>query len=100
METARRKLVTIVTEALIEKELLAALSRLGVTGYTITEARGRGHRGIRNAGWEHGSNIRIEIVCDQALAHVVSGHLKTHFYPFYAMILFLSDVEVLRPEKF
>lgn len=100
METTRRKLVTIVTEALIEKELLAALSRLGVTGYTITEARGRGHRGIRNAGWEHGSNIRIEIVCDQSVAHVISTHLKTHFYPFYAMILFLSDVEVLRPEKF
>jgi nitrogen regulatory protein PII len=100
METARRKLVTVVTEALIEKELLAALEKLGVTGYTITEARGKGHRGVRDAGWEHGRNIRVEIVCEDAVARRVAAHLKEHFYPDYAMVMFISEVEVLRPEKF
>lgn len=100
METARRKLVTVVTEALIEKELLAALEKLGVTGYTITEARGKGHRGVRDAGWEHGSNVRVEIICEESVARAVAAHLKEHFYPDYAMVMFISEVEVLRPEKF
>lgn len=100
MQPSPRKLVTIVTEATIEKELLAALDALGATGYTVTDARGRGHRGVRASGWEFGANVRIEVVCDARTANAIADHLREHYYPHYAMILFLSDVEVLRPEKF
>lgn len=99
-DVSARKLVTVVTEAVIEKDLLSALDRLGVSGYTITEARGRGHRGIRNAGWEHGTNVRVEVVCEEGTARAIAAYLKEHFYPNYAMILYISDIEVLRPEKF
>ena len=30
----------------------------------------------------------------------IAAYLQEHYYADYAMILFLSDVEVLRPEKF
>ncbi|GIX46020.1 MAG: hypothetical protein KatS3mg131_0231 [Candidatus Tectimicrobiota bacterium] len=100
MQTFSRKLVTIITEAVLEKELIATLEKLGVSGYTITEARGKGHRGVRNTGWEHGANIRVEVVCADPLARTIASHLKEHYYDNYAMILFMSDVEVLRPEKF
>lgn len=95
-----RKLVTIITEAVIEKELIAALVKLGVSGYTITDTRGKGHRGARDAGWEHGANIRVEIICKDSLAQTIADHLREHYYRNYAMILFVSDVDVLRPEKF
>jgi nitrogen regulatory protein PII len=61
-----RKLITVVTEAGLERQLTRDLETLGASGYTITDARGRGTRGVRRSGWENESNIRIEIVCDDA----------------------------------
>jgi nitrogen regulatory protein PII len=96
MQPHTRKLITIITEAVIENELLSAVEKLGVSGYTACDARGKGHRGVRNAGWEHGANVRVELVCDDDLIE----YLREQYYDNYAMILFVSDVEVLRPEKF
>lgn len=100
MQSHYRKLVTIITEAVLEKELLQELDRLGVLGYTITDARGKGHRGIRNAGWEHGANIRVEVVCEDRMADAIAEFLKERYYENYAMIFFVADVAVLRPDKF
>ena len=94
------KLVTIVTEATIEHELVDELNRLGVPGYTIVDARGKGHRGVRDSGWEHGANIRVEIVCDERMARTIANCMRERYYADYAMILFVTDVETLRPEKF
>lgn len=94
------KLLTVVTESALEARMVRDLERLGAAGYTITNARGRGHRGVREAGWEVERNIRVEVVCDEATARRIAAHLQTHYYDNYAMILLLSDVEVLRPEKF
>ena len=95
-----RRLITIVTEAILEVELCEALEKLGATGYTVTDARGSGHRGIRDAGWSSSSNVRIEVVCNENVAQRVTAHLRDNYYSDYAMILFESDVRVLRPEKF
>lgn len=100
MQSVSRKLVTVITEAMLERELVSALGEIGVSGYTITDTRGKGHRGVRSAVWEHGANIRIEVVCDDAHAKAIATHLKEHYYSNYAMIMFISDVEVLRPDKF
>jgi nitrogen regulatory protein PII len=95
-----RKLVTIITEAVIESTLCKVLEDLGAHGYTITNARGSGSRGVRNADWSSSGNIRIEIVCDEAVANRIETHLKEHYYDDFAMILFESNVRVLRPDKF
>lgn len=100
MESYSRKLLTIVTEAVLESSLVQDLERLGAHGYTITDARGKGHRGARSAGWGTDANIRLEVVCDEATAEVISAYAREHYYENYAMILFISDVSVLRPEKF
>ena len=100
MQTERRKLVTIVTEAPLEQNLLKDLERLGAGGYTITDARGKGSRGVRNAQWEHSGTIRVEVLCDAPTAAAIAAHLKDRYYDDYAMVLFISDVEVLRPAKF
>ncbi len=96
----KRTLLTIVTEAALENELTDVLPRLGAGGYTIVNARGRGSRGVRDAGWTSDSNIRVEVICDPETADRISAHLREHYYRDYAMILYLSDVAVLRPEKF
>lgn len=100
MKVQPRKLVTIITEAALERRLVDDLKRLGAHGYTISEARGEGSRGVRNAGWDASSNIRIEVVCDEETASAITAKLRVSYYDHYAMILFLTDVGVLRPEKF
>jgi len=99
-EDYRRKLLTVITEAALETHLTRDLNQLGAPGYTITNARGRGQRGVRQASWETDSNIRVEVICDDETADRIARHLKERYYDNYAMILTLCDVEVLRPEKF
>ncbi len=95
-----RKLLTIVTEAAVEKLLVKDLEKLGAHGYTITDARGKGSRGVRSSDWEASSNIRVEVVCDEATATAITHHLQEHYYANFAMILFTADVAVVRPAKF
>ena len=100
MPDESRRLITIVTEAILEAELCEVLERLGATGYTVTNARGSGHRGIRDAGWSSSSNVRVEVVCKEDVARRIATHLRDNYYNDYAMILFESDVRVLRPDTF
>lgn len=95
-----RKLVTIITESALETELCEHLKSLNVSGYTVTNARGSGSRGIRNAGWSVSGNVRIEVVCSQELAAEIATTVSEKYYDDYAMILFEHDVRVLRAGKF
>ena len=42
-----RKLVTIIAESSVERTLMRDLDELGISGYTISDARGGGSRGQR-----------------------------------------------------
>jgi nitrogen regulatory protein PII len=96
----RRRLLTIITEAAIEKRLLQDLEQLGARGYTISEARGKGSRGERSGNWRDVANIRIELIVSEPLAAQLFAHLQQHYYDHYAMVAFLQDVDILRPDKF
>ena len=100
MTEHQRKLLTVITEASLEHALCERIEQLGAHGYTITDARGKGSRGKRDAGWGASANIRVEVVCTAACAHTIAEALRKEYSDNYAMILFMSDVEVLRPEKF
>jgi nitrogen regulatory protein PII len=100
MPDIERKLLTIITEALLEGELCEAIDKLGATGYTVTNARGSGSRGVRDAGWTSSGNVRVEVVCSKELSDAIAKHLHDKYYDDYAMIIFESDVRVLRSEKF
>lgn len=100
LQTEKRTLLTIFTEAALETLLLKDMDRLGVRGYTVSDARGRGARGIRDAAWDESRNIRIEVICARPQAEALLGHLQERYYSNYAMVACLSEVEVLRPGKF
>ena len=100
MPNIERKLVTIITESVLEAELCEMLESIGASGYTVTNARGRGSRGIRDAGWSVSGNVRIEVVCSNDLAEKIATMVSEKYYADYAMILFEHDVRVLRSEKF
>lgn len=100
LPTEKRTLITIITEATIEQALLRDLDRMGVRGYTVSDARGKGSRGVRDAAWDEAANIRIEVICAREQAETVMRHLQIRYYANYAMVAFLQDIEVVRPEKF
>ena len=95
-----RKLLTVITESGLERDLTRELDTLGVGGYTVTDARGRGEQGTRLSSWGHSGNIRVEIVCDTPLAERVLARLREKYYEHYAIVMWVHDVEVLRPDKF
>ncbi|HBS78894.1 MAG TPA: transcriptional regulator, partial [Pseudomonas sp.] len=89
-----------ICEAALEKKLVADLDHLGAPGWTLSEARGRGSRGVRSAEWDTESNIRLEVICNRELAERIAEHLQVRYYDNFAMVSYLAEVEVLRPEKF
>jgi hypothetical protein len=100
MPARTRTLLTVICEAALEKKLVIDLEQLGAPGWTISDARGRGNRGVRSAGWDTDGNIRVEIICALELAERLAEHLQQRYYANYAMVCYLSQVQVLRPERF
>ena len=93
-------LLTIITETALEHQLLELLDKLHAPGYTITNARGKGHRGQRSGSWGADSNIRVEVVCDHERALTIMHALEEKYYDNFAMVCFISEVPVLRKDKF
>lgn len=100
METTTRKLLTITAEASLEALLANDIEHFGAHGYTIIDARGKGAHGMRSARWEADRNIHIEIICDQQTADGILNHLQERYFKHYAVVAYMTDVQVLRPEKF
>lgn len=55
---------------------------------------------MRDASWDEAANIRVEVICKRELAEIVFAHLRDKYYANYAMITFLHEIEIMRPEKF
>jgi nitrogen regulatory protein P-II 2 len=99
MDLTTLKLVTIIAEAVLEDRLLTDLKRLGATGYTLTTVRGEGSRGIRASDFE-GRNLRVEVLVAADTAERVLQHLADDYFPLYAVVAFVTDVEVVRGAKY
>jgi len=98
--TDKRTLLTVFAKAPLEPLLVADMDRLSIRGYTISDARGKGGRGVRDASWDESCNLRLEIICARPQAEAFLQHLQARYYAHCAMVAFLSEVEVLRPDKF
>ncbi len=100
MDVHARTLLTIITEADLERRLTEDILRLGARGYTISDVRGRGSRGARDATLDQTRNIRVEVICTREVAERIAAHLRKAYYDNYAMVAYLADVAVLRSGKF
>lgn len=100
MNANTRTVVTIITESSLENRLVSEVQALGAGGYTISDCRGKGAQGARDADWDYDSNIRMEVICTRETAEAIMTSLQHKYYEDFAMVIFSSDVSVLRPEKF
>jgi nitrogen regulatory protein P-II 2 len=95
-----KKLLVIIAEAALEKALIRDARAFGAHGYTITEVRGGGERGDREAAWEADRSIEMKVICDEAVAERLASHVLASYAPHYAVTLFTAGVGVFRPQKF
>ena len=93
------KKVTIVAEALLEDRIVRICHEQGARGHTVTEARGEGSRGVRASEWE-GKNVKIETIVDSGTADRILTRVAEEYFLHYAVIAYVSDVHVLRGEKY
>jgi nitrogen regulatory protein P-II 2 len=100
MQTHPKKLLVIITEAALEKRLIADAKRLGAQGYTVYDVRGGSQHATHEGAWEADRMIEIKIICDDAVAHTVAEHVMAQYAVNYGVSLFFTDIAVIRPQKF
>jgi nitrogen regulatory protein P-II 2 len=93
------KQVTIIGDDTVRYRIVKEIRDLGATGYTDYSVHGEGARGVRPRHAEP-ANVKIEVIATPEVAQRILDHIAKHYFDNYAMIAFLSDVEVLRGEKF
>ncbi|MGY5144522.1 MAG: P-II family nitrogen regulator [Candidatus Nitrosopumilus sp. bin_32a] len=94
------KLLTVTCEILAQKNIIEILNKHEITGYTAYEVDGNGARGIRGQGFKNEKNVKVEVIMrEEKLQDVVEEISRTMFANF-AIVLYVSDVSVVRIEKF
>ena len=91
--------VTIVTESLLKERIIALVRRHGATGFTLTLVEGEGSRGVRASDWE-GRNVKLETLVSSETADAILEELGDTYFEDFAVIAWLSEVNVLRGGKF
>jgi nitrogen regulatory protein P-II 2 len=99
MDTVPLKLVTIIAEAVLEDRLLRELRELGARGYSVGAVEGQGSRGVRAVDFE-GKNSRIEVIASEEVTDRILEHVAQTYFQHYAVIAYVSDVAVVRGDKY
>lgn len=99
MASTNFKLVTIVSEPVLLSRLLESVRSLGAKGFTISEVRGEGS-GEKNSGEIPSEKVKIEVVVEATLAKKIMTEIATDFFANYSLIVYSSDIQVIRNEKF
>ncbi|MFN7344812.1 MAG: P-II family nitrogen regulator, partial [Betaproteobacteria bacterium] len=63
-----KKLLVVIAEGALEKSLIRDARQYGAQGYTLSEVRGGGESGDREAAWEADRLIEMKVICDEAVA--------------------------------
>jgi len=97
--------VTIIAERLLQDGIVKLLEADGAKGYTIVDGSGKGehfNRASDRASMVSAfSIIRIEaIVTDRERGEKVARDIADRFFRQHSGIVYLSEIEVLRPERF
>jgi nitrogen regulatory protein P-II 2 len=93
------KLVTIIAEPVLEPRIRQELRKLGASGFTVVEGRGEGSRAL-HAAEIPGINVRIETIVPPEVAERIVAHMAKNYFTDYEVIAYLSDVQVVRGEKY
>ncbi|HEY0744770.1 MAG TPA: P-II family nitrogen regulator [Chryseosolibacter sp.] len=99
MQLSKLKLVTIIADDSLRHLLEEHITELGAKGYTVSHVEGKGKTGSRDSAWS-GENVKIETIVPDVVCDRIISKIANQFFPSYAVIVYISDVEVLRSTHF
>lgn len=99
MQLSKLKLVTIIADDSLRHLLEEHITELGAKGYTVSHVEGKGKTGSRDSAWS-GENVKIETIVPDDICERIITKISDQFFPAYAVIVYISDVEVLRSTHF
>jgi len=94
------KLLTITCEILAQKNVIDILKNHEITGYTSYEVDGNGEKGLRGQGIQAEKNVKVEVIMREEKLSDVIEDISRILFPDFTIILYVSDVGVVRTEKF
>ena len=94
------KLLTVTCEILAQKNVIDILTKHNITGYTSYEVDGNGAKGIRGQGLQNEKNVKVEVIMQENKLQDVIEEIARTLFTNFAIVLYVSDVGVLRTEKF
>ena len=94
------KLLTITCEILAQKNVIEILKNHEITGYTSYEVDGNGEKGLRGQGIQSEKNVKVEVIMREEKLSAVIEDISRTLFPNFTIILYVSDVGVVRTEKF
>ena len=94
------KLLNIITIDSMEESLLCSFRTYGVSGYTILRARGAGSSGVQADISGFDSNILVKVIIPEDKLEALLESLERKLKKGYHLTVFISDIDVMRPEKF
>ena len=102
----KAKKVVIIAEKILTSKICEIIDASGARGYTIVPAGGKGghHKHFtseRASVVDDFSTVRIEVITkDKAIAEGIGIEVVEKCFDKYSGIIYLEDVEILRPAKF
>ncbi|MEM7728753.1 MAG: hypothetical protein AAF311_05700 [Pseudomonadota bacterium] len=95
----------LIVERLIQEDVIDRIEAGGAKGYTIVPGSGQGEHHRRRGRGAHivddFSIVRIEfIMADDAKARAIAEDVAERYFEQYPGIVYISPVEVIRPERF
>ena len=94
------KLLVITCEILAKPNVIDILDRHKVSGHTSYEVDGQGSKGVRDQGFQNEKNIKIEVVLPENKCSDIVEEIARTMFSDFVVIVYVSDVGVVRPEKF
>ena len=102
----KAKKVVIIAEKILSQKICDIIDSSGARGYTVVPAGGKGthHRHFtseRASVVDDFSTVRIEVVVgNSSIAETIGNKVVDECFDKYSGIVYLEDVEIIRPSKF
>lgn len=105
MQTFKATRITVVSEKLIQAGITRILDQAGATGYSFFEGGGKGAHGLHPAHRptivDDFAIVKIEaIVAGRDVAETIAERISDAYFGTHSAIVYLNQVEILRPAKF
>ena len=68
--------------------------------WTISEVRGAFPEGERDGDWEANRTIEIKVICEPSVADAIADAVLAKYAQDYSVVMYFSDVSVLRAERY